>query len=173
MRKDRLVDVGRVGPEMVGQTAPLNINMPSHQYKYICIYIYIYIYKVDFTTGSSVYNENPIPQKIVLILKRSPWERLSVGRYTLAWDLPQLRSSETVFTCLFSVLNLAGVLTALLPRHLLPANSRFTPSQWDAALICNDVSHWWGASLVSALYYMYCQISNGNWNNLNPSFVLR
>ena len=33
----------------------------------------------------------------------------------------------------------------------LMANSRFAPSQWETALLCNDVSHWLGASLESAL----------------------
>ena len=32
------------------------------------------------------------------------------------------------------------------------ADSRFAPSQWETALLCNDVSHWLGASLESALY---------------------
>ena len=31
------------------------------------------------------------------------------------------------------------------------ADSRFAPSQWEMALLCNDVSHWLGASLESAL----------------------
>ena len=31
------------------------------------------------------------------------------------------------------------------------ADSRFVPSQWETALHCNDVSHWLGASLESAL----------------------
>ena len=31
-------------------------------------------------------------------------------------------------------------------------DSRFAPSQWETALLCNDVSHWLGASLESALY---------------------
>ena len=30
-------------------------------------------------------------------------------------------------------------------------DSRFGPSQWETALLCNDVSHWLGASLESAL----------------------
>ena len=30
------------------------------------------------------------------------------------------------------------------------ANSRFAPSQWETALLCNDVSHWLGANLASA-----------------------
>ena len=31
------------------------------------------------------------------------------------------------------------------------ADSRFAPSQWETALFCNDVSHWLGTSLESAL----------------------
>ena len=31
------------------------------------------------------------------------------------------------------------------------ADSRFAPSQWEAALLCNNVSHWLSASLESAL----------------------
>ena len=31
------------------------------------------------------------------------------------------------------------------------ADSSFVPSQWETALLCNDVSHWLGASLESAL----------------------
>ena len=32
------------------------------------------------------------------------------------------------------------------------ADSRFAPSQWETPLLCNDVSHWLGASLESVLY---------------------
>ena len=32
------------------------------------------------------------------------------------------------------------------------SNSRFAPSQWETALLCNDVSHWLGASLESAMF---------------------
>ena len=35
------------------------------------------------------------------------------------------------------------------------ADSRFAPSQWERALLCNDVSHWLGASLESALCNVY------------------
>ena len=31
------------------------------------------------------------------------------------------------------------------------ADSRLAPSQWETALLCNDISHWLGASLGSAL----------------------
>ena len=32
-------------------------------------------------------------------------------------------------------------------------DSRFAPRQWETALLCNDVSHWRGANLESALHY--------------------
>ena len=32
------------------------------------------------------------------------------------------------------------------------ADSKFVPHQWETALLCNDVSHWLGANLVSSLY---------------------
>ena len=37
-------------------------------------------------------------------------------------------------------------------KTYIRAASRFAPSQWETALLCNDVSHWLGASLESAFY---------------------
>ena len=34
------------------------------------------------------------------------------------------------------------------------ADSRFVPSQWETPLLCNDVSHWLGANLESALNFL-------------------
>ena len=34
------------------------------------------------------------------------------------------------------------------------ADSRFAPSQWETSLQSNNVSHWLGASLESALYFL-------------------
>ena len=39
------------------------------------------------------------------------------------------------------------------------ADSRFAPSQWETALHCNDVSHWLGASLESALFRLCSSVS--------------
>ena len=39
------------------------------------------------------------------------------------------------------------------------ADSRFAPSQWETALLCNDVSHWLGASQESVLS-MYGALEN-------------
>ena len=43
-----------------------------------------------------------------------------------------------------------NILSSTLSIHR--TDSRFAPSQWETALLCNDVSHWLGASLKSALY---------------------
>ena len=40
----------------------------------------------------------------------------------------------------------------------LRAQSGFAPSQWETVLLCNDVSHWLGVSLKSALYQV-CYVS--------------
>ena len=41
------------------------------------------------------------------------------------------------------------------------ADSRFAPSQWETALLCNDVSHWSGANIESALYT--CRVFDGQY----------
>ena len=41
--------------------------------------------------------------------------------------------------------------------YITRADSRFVPNQWETGLLCNDVSHWLGASLESAL--VACGIS--------------
>ena len=39
-------------------------------------------------------------------------------------------------------------------RQWCRADSRFAPSQWETALLCNDVLHWLGASPESALWWV-------------------
>ena len=47
------------------------------------------------------------------------------------------------------------------------ADSRFAPSQWETALFCNDISHWLGASLESALYQIvFMHNLNSTWKLL-------
>ena len=40
------------------------------------------------------------------------------------------------------------------------ADSRFAPSQWGTALLCNDVYHWLGANIEPALLYTWFQPNN-------------
>ena len=52
------------------------------------------------------------------------------------------------------------------------ADSRFAPSQWETALLCNDVSHWLGLSLESALYmwkHLWCPA--GIWKSARLSYL--
>ena len=39
------------------------------------------------------------------------------------------------------------------PVAYFSADSRFAANQWETALLCNDVSHWLGANLESALLF--------------------
>ena len=56
-----------------------------------------------------------------------------------------------------------------LPDPLIPfltysscrADFSFAPSQWETALLCDDVSHWLGANLESALI-VYVTVQNGD-----------
>ena len=47
----------------------------------------------------------------------------------------------------------ANVIYSSKARFYCRADSRFAPSQWETALLCNDVSHWLGVSLESVLYW--------------------
>ena len=48
------------------------------------------------------------------------------------------------------------------PPQDIRADSRFVPCQWETALLCNDVSHWLGASLESTL--RHSGICGWPWN---------
>ena len=45
------------------------------------------------------------------------------------------------------------------------ADTRFAPSQWETALLCNDVSHWLGANLESALCWLSCLGTSRKWTS--------
>ena len=45
-------------------------------------------------------------------------------------------------------------------RIIRSVDSMFASSQWETALLCNDVSHWLGASLESALILRVCNVSS-------------
>ena len=50
--------------------------------------------------------------------------------------------------------------------YVVRANSMFAPSQWETVLFCNDVSHWQGANLESAL----CRPFHTNIYTYNPGY---
>ena len=76
---------------------------------------------------------------------------------------------------LLVVMVTTGPVTSVTPTALLclaqwflwtkcmTAGSRFAPSQWETVFLCNDVSHWLGANLESALCIIYwCRWGNGS-----------
>ena len=52
------------------------------------------------------------------------------------------------------------------------ADSRFAPSQWETALLCNGVSHWLGASLKSALCIYVDAMCRGSIFVIHCTWVL-
>ena len=59
----------------------------------------------------------------------------------------------TVASCCQRADGITNFPAVLYAEILMPsrAYSRFAPSQWEMALLCNDISHWLGAILESAL----------------------
>ena len=77
---------------------------------------------------------------------------------------------------------LCCLLTALIrnciihtPISDIRADSRFVPSQWETALLCNDVSHWLGIILESALWYVWSKQmwkqSINHWDKMADNFL--
>ena len=58
-----------------------------------------------------------------------------------------------------------GLVHVALANDKIRADSRFAPSQWETALLCNDVSHWLGANVDSALKIIYIYI-NSRYSNI-------
>ena len=74
----------------------------------------------------------------------------------------------TLFDKTISVISMSPGLVpnfhVLGPDDPFRADSKFAPSQWEMALLCNDVSHWLGANLESALPFygdVWCQMAWG------------
>ena len=44
-------------------------------------------------------------------------------------------------------------------------DSRFAPSQWETALLCNNVAYWLGANLESSWVYIFSYITQPLWDN--------
>ena len=80
----------------------------------------------------------------------SPWKHKGLSR--LEDNIPRIAFSEWHMSELI-LLGIPGKLPDL--DHRRPCRGtdpRFAPNQWETALLCNDVSHWLGASLESALH---------------------
>ena len=93
-----------------------------------------------------------------------PLYYIQCGKYCnryLKWQ--QKNPKKLIIACFFASILIQS--SAIIPRSNITlycrADSRFALIQWEMALLCNDVSHWLGASLESALYYKrYCSDCN-------------
>ena len=79
------------------------------------------------------------------------WNHHFRNTYRVADLLPRRPATEN-FAARNSYLEHRWVFTSHSFLWYIRADSRFAHSQWETALLCNDVSHWLGASLESALY---------------------
>ena len=114
-------------------------------------------------------SQRPVTRSFDVFLDLRLIERLS-KRWTRRWFETQSRSlcrhcNETICHKYGHLLRQKkhNVDTILVYAHLCvpiqyctntisyKADSSLAPSQWETALLCNDVSHWLGASLESAL----------------------
>ena len=90
----------------------------------------------------------------------APWTLLS-GLYIIHF---MISKSEFIIWSMFHLYHFMPLLYVASGYILLisyyiyiyaRADSRFAPSQWETALLCNDVSHWLGVGLESAMYAEY------------------
>ena len=68
--------------------------------------------------------------------------------YTFCWTLLLVQVTDVIFHHADSTMPILSH-----ESYCIRAYSRFVPSQWETALLCNDVSHWLGASLESVLLW--------------------
>ena len=94
--------------------------------------------------------DNPLVTSGLFSQRDSNEERISMSRRRAA---PFLQLNVFLVYCYGSMawgMNMWTPWEAI-GQHVNTDDSRFAPSQWETALLCNAVSHWLGASLESTL----------------------
>ena len=123
----------------------------THQITIIILIRRVYIY-VNQSAGHNIYKSlNVFIQGTLLMLLFliSPHLRPGTNMVILLIFTGHLLDEALSQACHLH----CGVLSFTSSRNTyFRADSRFAPSQWETALLCNDVSHWLGARLASALY---------------------
>ena len=69
----------------------------------------------------------------------------------ISLDLMTLLCKKDCLRIMFRSNSYTMVLNTQWWQGSIRADSRFAPSQWETALLCNDFSHWLGASVESAM----------------------
>ena len=98
------------------------------------------------------------PRLCSIAFQASVWHSVNTfDRYSSAWCIVPMSSSRSFMTVYNKCIEYIFYLQMFRPYQLdiyvgYKADARFEPSQWETALLCNDVFHWLGASLESALW---------------------
>ena len=78
--------------------------------------------------------------------------------------------------CVLSIISLWYLIQLLsaykIYQYLNKADTKFVPSQWEKALLCNNVSHWLGANLEWETVLLFHGISHWLGANLEWEMVL-
>ena len=76
---------------------------------------------------------------------------LSLVSFSAGWGLMYAMGIKCTCTCMLVSVDLIHIFQGHWPEKVatmyLRADSRFVPSQWETALLCNAVSHWLGTNL--------------------------
>ena len=89
--------------------------------------------------------------KMAAILSKGKW----VSAHVIQLPARQNRNTSAPFSVLAASTSIRDNKVTLYGLPLwYRADSRFAPSQWEVALLCNAISHWLGANLESTLWYI-------------------
>ena len=138
----------------------------SNIYIYIYVYIYIYIYTTSQCLQSSpsmcVSTHHEYSTASLLgeawgrstIKMPSYWQRNShyMKKHVTMIEI-QCQETRSLFWSAALVTNICVV--GMCHNCSIMADLRFAPSQWEAALLFNDISHWLGENQESALLMLW------------------
>ena len=102
-------------------------------------------------------------------VKENQWSKDSPHKRPTVWKEFPCHCHQALGYCVDMVHDIHALdldMVFLYSMQQYRVDSRFVPSQWETALLCNDVSHWLGTSLESAPHYvLYLQCKNDSLND--------
>ena len=155
----------------------LSVQTPDYQhrnshYKYKTVASQSYLYNGSlYTWKGGLYIETGPWMRAILEMQYIPWNMYVVllsfvmlwlhtcqgcpGYFRKPWMINNFITywAVTYIRDLTVIRNVLGKIDwyQTQTEHIIRADPRFAPNQWETALLCNDVSHWLGANLESAL----------------------
>ena len=90
-----------------------------------------------------------IPTDIPMATNLGLWSSLRWFHGVIEIVVPQFRHS---LSAVRGILHSRKLCSFIMTSDYCRVVFRFEPNQWETGLLCNDVSHWLGANIESALY---------------------